>query len=106
MRQIPRQHHALTGWRDRRALMEAARPAVFAAAVLEFIQVWNDIAVSLQIRGGDPIGFALLQQTRQFASAAPDLCAAGLLASMVPILLVALARRRILELLGYGVVLG
>jgi alpha-glucoside transport system permease protein len=87
-----------------RALMVAARPAVYAAAVLEFVQVWNDLVVGLLFGGSlSPVGVTLFGQARDFVSNAAALAAGSMLVSLPPLILVLLARKRVVDLLVYGV---
>ncbi len=78
-------------WRMARAI----RPAVIAGAVLEFVQVWNDLVVGLLFAGpgGTPLGLYVYGQAREFVANAGDLAASSVIASALPVLLVILARR-------------
>jgi ABC-type glycerol-3-phosphate transport system permease component len=73
-------------------------PAVVAVAVLEFVQVWNDLALGLLFSGpdGTPFGPLFHAQTRQFVSNSGQLAAGSTLVSLLPVLLVILARRQII----------
>jgi alpha-glucoside transport system permease protein len=87
-----------------RALMVAARPAVYAAAVLEFVQVWNDLVVGLLFGGSlSPVGVTLFGQARDLVSNTAALAAGSMLVSLPPLILIVLARKRIVDLLVYGV---
>jgi alpha-glucoside transport system permease protein len=83
----------------------AAGPAIFAVAVLEFVQVWNDFVVGLLFGGsGTPLGLLLFGQTRQFVSNSGTLAAFAVLASVPPLVLIVLARRRVIAGLVSGAV--
>jgi alpha-glucoside transport system permease protein len=83
----------------------AAGPAIVAVAVLEFVQVWNDFVVGLLFGGsGTPLGLLLFGQTRQFVSNSGTLAAFALLASVPPLVLIVLARRRVITGLVSGAV--
>jgi alpha-glucoside transport system permease protein len=76
-------------------LVPVARPAVIAVAVLEFVQVWNDFVVGLMFSGtaATPLGLLLFGQTRQFATGSGPLAAGAVVASVLPLLLIVVARR-------------
>jgi alpha-glucoside transport system permease protein len=94
-----REWHVL--WR----MVPAAVPAIIAVAVLEFIQVWNDFVVGLLFGGaGTPLGLLLFGQTRQFVSNSGTLAAFAILASVPPLVLIVLARRRVITGLVSGAV--
>jgi alpha-glucoside transport system permease protein len=82
-----------TVWRMARSI----RPAVVAVCVLEFVQVWNDLAVGLLFSGpdGTPLGLLVYGQARGFVTASGPLAAISTLVSVVPVLLVVLARRQV-----------
>ncbi|WP_345637783.1 ABC transporter permease family protein, partial [Rugosimonospora acidiphila] len=82
-----------TVWRMARSI----RPAVVAVAVLEFVQVWNDLAVGLLFSGpdGTPLSLLVYGQARDFVTNSGPLAAVSTLASVVPVLLVVLARRQV-----------
>jgi alpha-glucoside transport system permease protein len=84
----------------------AAMPAIVAVAVLEFVQVWNDFVVGLLFGGSDatPLGLVLYGQTRQFVTNGGTLAALAVLASVPPLLLIVLARRRVVAGLVSGAV--
>jgi alpha-glucoside transport system permease protein len=90
----------------RRVVLPMARPSLVALAALEFIQVWNDLVVSLLVGAPEvlPIGPVLLSQVRQFTSGAGVLAAGSVVASLVPLGIVVLARRHIVAALVSGVV--
>ncbi|KXK59371.1 hypothetical protein AWW66_24635 [Micromonospora rosaria] len=73
------------------------RPAVVAVCVLEFVRVWNDLVVGLLFSGTDgaPLGLFLYGQTRHFVANSGALAAGSVLASVLPMLLVVLARRQL-----------
>jgi alpha-glucoside transport system permease protein len=88
----------LTGrreWQVVWGMTRAIRPAVIAVAVLEFVQVWNDLVVGLLFAGpgGTPLGLYVYGQAREFVANGGDLAASSVIASAVPVLLVMLARR-------------
>jgi alpha-glucoside transport system permease protein len=83
----------------------SVRPAaLYAVAVLEFVQVWNDFVVGLLFGGAQapPLGLLLFGQARQFVTSSGPLAAGSVLAAILPLALVILARR---ELVG-GLVSG
>jgi alpha-glucoside transport system permease protein len=75
----------------RRAVFEQvlrrARPALVAVAVLEFVQVWNDLAAGLLISGpgATPLTLVLWGQARQFATSAGPVAAGAVLSAVVPV---------------------
>jgi len=78
-------------------MVPAAVPAIIAVAVLEFVQVWNDFVVGLLFGGaGTPLGLLLFGQTRQFVSNGGTLAAFAILVSVPPLVLIVLARRRVI----------
>ncbi|MGC9667476.1 ABC transporter permease subunit [Planosporangium sp. 12N6] len=88
-------------WRNARA----AGPAVVAVAVLEFVQVWNDFVVGLFFGGGTaPLGLLLFGETRQFVTNGGTLAAFAVVASVPPLVLIALARRQVVAGLVSGAV--
>jgi alpha-glucoside transport system permease protein len=92
-------------WQVLWRMVPAAVPAIIAVAVLEFIQVWNDFVVGLLFGGaGTPLGLLLFGQTRQFVSNSGTLAAFAVLASVPPLLLIVLARRRVIAGLVSGAV--
>jgi ABC-type glycerol-3-phosphate transport system permease component len=68
----------------RRVVLPMARPSLIALAALEFIQVWNDLVVSLLVGAPEvlPIGPVLLSQARQFTSGSGVLAAGSVIASL------------------------
>ncbi|MFG1780081.1 ABC transporter permease subunit [Micromonospora sp. NPDC049048] len=84
-------------WGTLRLLARHNRPAVVAVAVLEFVQVWNDLVVGLLFSGPGalPLGLFLAGQTRGFAANSGALAAGSVIASILPVLLVVLARRQL-----------
>lgn len=67
-----------------------ARPAVVAVAVLEFVQVWNDFAVSFLVSGAgvNPLSLLLWGQARQFSTSAGPVAASAVVSSLVPVVVV------------------
>lgn len=90
----------------RRVVLPMARPSLVALAALEFIQVWNDLVVSLLVGAPEvlPVGPVLLNQSRLFVSGSGVLAAGSVIASLVPLAIVLLARRHIVATLVSGVV--
>jgi alpha-glucoside transport system permease protein len=83
----------------------AAVPAIIAVAVLEFVQVWNDVVVGLLFGGsGTPLGLMVFGQTRQFVSNSGTLAAFALLMSIPPLVVIVLARRQVIAGLVSGAV--
>ncbi|RKN37829.1 ABC transporter permease subunit [Micromonospora endolithica] len=84
-------------WGTLRLLARHNRPAVIAVAVLEFVQVWNDLVVGLLFSGPGvvPLGLFLAGQTRGFAANSGELAAGSVIAAVLPVLLVVLARRHL-----------
>jgi ABC-type glycerol-3-phosphate transport system permease component len=70
-----------------------------AVALLEFVQVWNDLVVGLLFGGADtvPLGVLVQGEARQFVSNSGPLAAAALVAALVPVMLMALGYRRVVE---------
>lgn len=89
-------------WRMGRAVV----PAVVAVCVLEFVQVWNDMAVGLLFSGPDaaPLGLLVYGQARQFVANGGPLAANSVIASILPVLLVILARRQVVAGLVTGAI--
>ncbi|MFG2012099.1 hypothetical protein ACGFNF_23860 [Micromonospora sp. NPDC048868] len=84
-------------WGTLRLLARHNRPAVVAVAVLEFVQVWNDLVVGLLFSGpgAAPLGLFLAGQTRGFVANSGALAAGSVIASILPVLLLVLARRHL-----------
>ncbi|RLP91234.1 MULTISPECIES: ABC transporter permease subunit [unclassified Micromonospora] len=84
-------------WGTLRRLARHNLPAVVAVSVLEFVQVWNDLVVGLLFSGPEaaPLGHFLAGQTRGFVSNSGLLAASSVLASVLPVVLVVLARRQL-----------
>jgi len=82
-----------------------ARPAVIAAAALQFVQVWNDVVVSLLFDASQvtPIGITILGEARQFSTGAGTAAAGAVLASLPPLVVVITCWRSIVETIGAGV---
>ncbi|ASW55196.1 ABC transporter permease subunit [Plantactinospora sp. KBS50] len=72
--------------------------AVIAVAVLQFVQVWNDFAVGLLFSGADaaPLGLYLYGQSRYFVANTGVLAASSAVGSLLPVVLVLLARRHLI----------
>jgi alpha-glucoside transport system permease protein len=89
-----------------RVVVPAARPALVTIATLSFVLVWNDLVVGLLFGGPGftPVGLAVFSQTRQFVTSAGTLAAASVVASILPVLIVLVARRPIVSGLWAGVV--
>ncbi|TDC77901.1 ABC transporter permease subunit [Micromonospora sp. KC606] len=84
-------------WSTLRLLARHNRPAVIAVAVLEFVQVWNDLVVGLLFSGPGAVslGLFLAGQSRGFVVNSGVLAAGSVVASILPVLLVVLARRQL-----------
>lgn len=84
-------------WGTLRRLARHNLPAMVAVSVLEFVQVWNDLVVGLLFSGPEaaPLGLFLAGQTRGFVSNSGLLAASSVLASVLPVMLVVLARRKL-----------
>ncbi|SDI53930.1 ABC transporter permease subunit [Nonomuraea jiangxiensis] len=82
-----------------------ARPALVLAGVLAFVLVWNDTVVGLLLNwpAGDHLSLILLEQARHFVSAAAPLAAESVLATAVPLLVVAVTGRWLYRGLTQGV---
>jgi alpha-glucoside transport system permease protein len=65
------------------------RPALVAVAVLEFALVWNDFIVGFLISGPGttPLSLVLWGEARQFSASAGTVAAAGVVASVLPVVL-------------------
>jgi alpha-glucoside transport system permease protein len=78
-------------------LARATVPAVVAVAALEFVQVWNDLVVGLLFSGPDkPLGLFLYGQSRQFVASSGVLAAGSVVVSVLPVLVLVLARRQVI----------
>ncbi|TYB69900.1 ABC transporter permease subunit [Nonomuraea sp. PA05] len=86
-------------------VVREARPAVVLAGVLAFVLVWNDAVVGLLLNwpSGDHLPLILLEQARHFMSAASPLAAQAVIATAVPVLVVAVTARRLHRGLTRGV---
>ncbi|MFG1696774.1 ABC transporter permease subunit [Nonomuraea sp. NPDC049309] len=82
-----------------------ARPAVVLAGVVVFVLVWNDAVVGLLLNwpSGDHLPLILLEQARHFMSAVSPLAAQAVLATVVPVLVVAVTARLLYQGLTRGV---
>jgi len=92
----------LAGRREWEVVWNLAPSAVttaIAVFVLEFVQVWNDFVVGLLFGGPNaaPLGVVLHGQSRQFVASSGALAASAVIASVVPLLLVLVVRRRIVS---------
>jgi alpha-glucoside transport system permease protein len=86
-------------------VMRAAGPAVVLAGVLAFVLVWNDTVVGLLLNwpSGDHLPLVLLEQARHFTSAIGTLAAQSVIATAVPVILVAVTGRWLYRGLTQGV---
>ncbi|MFG1709136.1 ABC transporter permease subunit [Nonomuraea sp. M3C6] len=86
-------------------VVREARPAVVLAGVLAFVLVWNDTVVGLLLDwpSGDHLPLILLEQARHFMSAAAPLAAESVIATAVPLLVVAVTGRWLYRGLTRGV---
>jgi|GEM_PF-6901529 len=97
------------GWSARtspaRAVLSQVGPNLFAAGVLQFVQVWNDVAVGLLFAPPQlsPVGLSLLGQLRYYTTGTGHVAAATVLFSLVPLAAVMLARKQLVRLLMAGV---
>lgn len=95
-------------WRAplRLALAPEAVPAIVAVLVLEFVQVYNDFAVGLLFSGPgvEPLGLTVYGQSRQFVANSGPLAAGCVVASVVPLALVVIARRQVVAGLVSGTI--
>ncbi|GIJ29940.1 hypothetical protein Vqi01_51020 [Micromonospora qiuiae] len=83
-------------WSMLRLLVQHNHRALLAVAVLEFVQVWNDLVVGLLFSApAAPLGLFLQSQTREFVTSSGTLAAGSVLASILPVLMVLLASRQI-----------
>lgn len=89
-----------------RVVVPAAWPALVGVAALEFVLVWNDLVVGFLFGGPGftPVGMVLLGQSRQFITNVGVLSAGSVVASILPLLVVLLARRAIVSGLVSGVI--
>lgn len=92
----------LTGHLDWQTIRDVAPDAVstgVAVLVLEFVQVWNDFVVGLLFGGpnAEPLGMVLHGQARSFVANSGPTAAGAVIASLVPLVLVLLVRRRIVS---------
>lgn len=87
------------------AVLTRCWTALLAVAVLEAIQVWNDVLVGL-LYGGTEAGavtLILFEQTRQFATSAGPLAANAVLITLLPLALVLVTGRWLMRGLAGGV---
>jgi alpha-glucoside transport system permease protein len=103
---LPREQFHRTRWGSgslaqalARITVLEARPALIAVLALEFVFVWNDLVVGFLFGGAgfSPVGMVLFGQSRQFVTGASVLAAGSVLASLVPIVVVLVARRSIID---------
>ncbi|MEU4608412.1 ABC transporter permease subunit [Kribbella sp. NPDC023972] len=80
------------------------RPALVAVAVLEFALVWNDFIVGFLISGPGttPLSLVLWGEARQFSASAGTVAAAGVVASVVPVVLMLSNWQRVVRGLTVG----
>lgn len=80
------------------------RPALVAVAVLEFALVWNDFIVGFLISGPGttPLSLVLWGEARQFSASAGTVAAAGVVASVVPAVLMLSNWQRVVRGLTVG----
>ncbi|MGH9259751.1 MAG: ABC transporter permease subunit, partial [Acidimicrobiales bacterium] len=88
------------------ALAPEAVPAIVAVLVLEFVQVYNDFAVGLLFSGPgvEPLGLTVYGQSRQFVANSGPLAAGCVVAALVPLALVVIARRQVVAGLVSGTI--
>jgi alpha-glucoside transport system permease protein len=93
-------------WRTLGQLVDGVWDALVAVFVLEFVQVYNDLAVGVLFGGPDvePLGIQIYGQTDQFTFNRGPLAAGAVVASIVPLALVVRARRRIVDGLVSGAI--
>jgi alpha-glucoside transport system permease protein len=98
-------HHGAEAAGPARATLMQVGPNLFAAGVLQFVQVWNDVAVGLLFAPPQlsPIGLSLLGQLRYYSTGTGHVAAATVLFSVVPLVAVMVARKQIVRLLMAGV---
>lgn len=92
----------------RLALAPEMVPAIVAVFVLEFVQVYNDFAVGLLFSGPgvEPLGLTIYGQSRQFMANSGPLAAGCVVASILPLALVVVARRQLVAGLVSGTIGG
>jgi alpha-glucoside transport system permease protein len=84
----------------------AARTALLAVGVLQFVQVWDDLVVGLLLLGGSETGvlsLAVLGQGRQFAASSGPVAATAVISVLVPLVLVLATGRWVVRGLSAGV---
>jgi alpha-glucoside transport system permease protein len=92
-------------WATMRRLAASVVPAIVAVSVLEFVQVWNDLVVGLLFAGPDvPVGLLLYGQARQFTGSSGEIAANSVIVSILPVVLILLARRHVIAGLVSGAV--
>lgn len=86
------------------AVLTRCWTALLAVAVLEAIQVWNDVLVGLLFGGTEAgsVTLILFEQTRQFATSAGPLAADAVLITLVPLALVLVTGRWLMRGLAGG----
>ena len=87
------------------SLLQRCWPTVLAAAVLEFVLVWNDLLVGLLLGGpGTSVAtLVLLGQARQFGTSAGVLAAGAVITMVVPLAVVLGTSRWLVRGLAVGV---
>lgn len=95
-----------SAWRTLVELVDRVWDALVAVFVLEFVQVYNDLAVGVLFGGPDvePLGIQIYGQTDQFTFNRGPLAAGAVVASIVPLALVVRTRRRIVDGLVSGAI--
>jgi alpha-glucoside transport system permease protein len=88
------------------ALAPETVPAIVAVFVLEFVQVYNDFAVGLLFSGPgvEPLGLTVYGQSGEFVTNSGPLAAGCVVASILPLLLVVIARRKVVAGLVSGTI--
>jgi alpha-glucoside transport system permease protein len=79
--------------------------AVLAVAVLQFVQVWDDLVVGLLLSGSETgvLSLAVLGQGRQFAASSGPVAATAVISVLVPLALVLVTGRWLVRGLSAGV---
>jgi alpha-glucoside transport system permease protein len=83
----------------------ASWTAVLAVAVLQFVQVWDDLVVGLLLAGSETgvLSLAVLGQGRQFAASSGPVAATAMISVLVPLALVLATGRWVVRGLSAGV---
>jgi alpha-glucoside transport system permease protein len=84
---------------------KASWMAVLAVAVLQFVQVWDDLVVGLLLSGSETgvLSLAVLGQGRQFAASSGPVAATAVISVLVPLTLVLATGRWLVRGLSAGV---